>query len=349
MSKKVKNTKRAMITTVDNINYNDIRKQLNSFDKEFNIKLKKHDKNISADDYIEIVAENCNIELLGFVVILNGLNIDDYFEETGYGFNLLKPVGTDNPSFCEESKLHWNNDFIYSTDSLIFRYRFASNVCQYMFGNFSKIIANSVADKKHSYAEYGIINCKKYINYILKFILLVIDPHESYDNIILKIHEITSYKYNKVKHNKLKRTLNYMILSLKENMTSNILVDRFYSDDLAISSILELAYILGTNDYNYDCLPNFKYIEDATVEDDLVNLIKRLGELIIKHNGKKKYPLMFRAFINANPVINSQYKEESINSEKIRTGIAALNYASFIVDDKTIKKFIKGMLKKGKY
>ena len=98
----------------------------------------------------------------------------------------------------------------------------------------------------------------------------------------------------------------------------------------------------------YGVLPKFKHIENATVKHDLSKLIEALGDEIIYSTKCKKYNPMFKAFIEARPSIHSQFYKESKENDELRIGILALGFADFVMDDDTMSKFIKEMLKKGK-
>lgn len=349
MKTKKKDSKKELNDKDFTLNYNEIRKAVNSFDKTFGISLKEPEVWLDPEMYWQVELERCRINLSAELVLVNGITITDYFNLDKFGEGLpIKPIGTEHPSFIEDSMLKWDKNYQrYDTDSLIFRMRFVSNVIQFIMNSFDNIIKNSCKSCKNSIHENRIVRMSKFSDFITKFILIMSDTSLPYRNILLKMHEITSYKYKKLNHVKLKNYLGLEIKSFLSNMDENILVERFYTDDMAIYQLMRLAYTLTTNEINTKALPSFKHIEGATLEYDLIKLIEELGNQIILRNGTKKCPIMFLSFLKARPTIYSQYNIESHENIAISTGIAALAYTKFVLNDKRIDKFIDEMMKKG--
>ena len=331
------------------LQYNEIRKAVNTFDKEFGISLKDPEIWDDPETYYKVVLEKARINLSAVLCLVNGILISDYFDTECLGQAMpVRSIGTNHPVFVEDSMLQWDKENIrYDVNSLLFRARFVSNVIQSFLFNTNKIISNNVKNCKHSFDENKIIILKNDINYLIKFTNIMLNPNTPYQNIILKVNEIMSYRYKRINNKKLKNNLGSLVIYTRKSMQDNFITEKFYSDDMAINELLKISYTLATNSYDYSVLPSFKHIEGATVKHDLIRLIEELGVQIIKYNGTKKAPNMFLSFIKANPSIMTQYHKECNENLAIATGISALSYTKFIMNDKTVGKFIDNMMMKG--
>lgn len=348
MSKK-KYSRNALYEGDFKLHYDEIRKAVNTFDKEFGIKLKDPEIWADPEGYLKVAVEIAKINISAAIVLINGILITDYFDANSMGDEMpMMPIGHRNPTFVNDSMLNWDKENSkYNTDSLIFRARFVSLVLESFMGELDDMVKNSVKCKTHSQVENAIVNLKRYMDYTILFVDLLLDTGSSYQNIILKIHELASYKYNKINYKKLKNSLNSSIVYTRKSMKSNIITESFYSDDMSIYELLKISYTLSTNSYDYNCLPSFKHIEGATRNHDLIKLIEELGSQVIRTNGKHKAPIMFKSFITASPSILTQYNKECYENLAIVTGIMALSYCDFVMDDRTVHKFISQMFKKG--
>lgn len=331
----------------------DLVEAVNRYDKEYGIRLKHPDIWADPNSYRQIIEAKTDMNFAAMICALNGVSVKDYFEtdtESGYG-TICKPVGTEHPLFTYSSILNWDNyKEKYNTDSLIFRCRYLTLVISQLMGQIDKVTYLEVNNKyrhNHSKDERRIILTKDILNDTLKFILIMINIDSKYQNIILKMHEHVSYTKKSVKHRELRNLLNGHVLNVRKGMKESIFEERFMSDDLAIYNTLKIAYMLATNKTNIDVLPNFKYIEGATVKHDLIKLIEELGSEIIKNTKDKKYSPMFLAFIDARPSIWSEFYNESKDNYAIQIGLLALGYTRFVYDDEDLEKFVTKMLKKG--
>ena len=278
-------------------------------------------------------------------------NIDsDILTEYNWAFDnpyVKKCVDMKSQMFVNTSLLEYNINRRYSTNDVTFRLRYISNILNSLIFSFVDIINNTSKYHNHSFSEYRISKMNEFMKYIIKFILIMGTPKKEYRNIILKMHEITSYKYTKINQMDISFNLNDKVSCLRDFMQSNILEGRFFDDDMAIYTILQLAYIAATNRTDYKKLPKFKYIEGATIKYDFSKLIEGLGISIIKSNDGKKYPVMFKAFVDAHPILYTEYEYECERNYALRIGILAIEYARFILHDKINNDFINKMLQRG--
>ena len=143
------------------------------------------------------------------------------------------------------------------------------------------------------------------------------------------------------------RELNKYIRDIKHELQiglkSSLFKDKDMPDDIAINSILQLAYLISTGDTSLDELPNFRYIEGADTSYELRGLTETLGSAIMKNRKYEKRPLLYLAYNKAKPEIYSKYRDINENWF-ISVGVRALEYTKFFCNDKYITKFINKMI-----
>ena len=265
---------------------------------------------------------------------------------------MIKPVGVEDPVFTDASILEWDNKKKnYKTDSLTFRCRYTTLVLSRFLGKLSKITkleADKKYEYKHSKDERRIVITKKIKEDCVRFTKLMMLPDKSYQNIILKMHEHTSYTKKKNNHVRLRELTNGHILDIRRCMESNLLVKRFYDDDMAIWMIVKAAYLLCTNNPDLRDVPGFDAIENATVEHNLVKVIEYLGAIILENKVGGNFPPMFKAFIESRPSIVTEFYKETKEDYVLKIGVLALAYTKFVLNDDNCDKFIDKMLCKGK-
>lgn len=354
MGKNKKNNKKAILKHNTRIDINDLVSAVNKSDKKYGIKLKHPDIWSDPRTYREILEAKAELNLSAIICSINGVSINNYFQkDDSYesGFN-YRPIGVKQPLFTSESILEWDDHKTkYKTNSLIFRCRYSTLVLSKLIGKISRVTSLECEKKykyKHSKDERRILLTKNVASDALLFTKLLMNTESSYQNIILKIHEHISYTKKGVDHVKLRKMLNKHVLEIRSCMQKNIVTGRFFTDDLAISHILNISYMLATNKTNIEELPKFKYIENATVEHDLIKLIEELGCVILDNGSGGKFSPMFRAFIESRPSISTEYHKESNENFMLRIGLLAIGYAGFVINDKVVDKFILKMMRKGK-
>jgi hypothetical protein len=351
--KKKKFPKAFMMVGDKKVCVDDLIEEVNKYDKEFGIRLKHPDAWRNPQMYRQVIEAKADMNLAALICIINGLEVNEYFESDESDSQLgtiCKPIGVKNIEFTDLSFLDWTKKTLYNTDSLKFRCRFLTLVITQLIGKIDKITEQEVETKRgffhHSKDEQRIMITKDIVLDTFKLVRCMLTPDNSYKNIILKVTEHVSYTKKKYDHNKLKNLINGHIVQLRNNMKKDPLTGRFLTDDMAIYSILKIAYMLTTSKTNLGTLPRFKYIEKATVKHDLSKLIEELGAQIIRNNGEKMSP-MFTAFKEARPSIWTQFHEKANKNLALKTGITALEYAKFVINDRTIDKFINEMKKAG--
>lgn len=326
------------------MNTTEVLHEVNAFDKSMGIDLKEPDIWADPENYLRLYQMQCERYIGGMACILNGLNYKAFLQDNPSGYV------AGNDLFWVHSGLEWNTSLSVRND--IFRRRFISSVLLMMNGRISD--ANMILSiPTHSWTEEQIVALEKNMGYIRKFVRLMINPKARHGNIMLKMHEILSAFMKKgIKEEVLyhtRRIADALKTGLRdEGFLSKNPNHRFLSDDLGIYYMIQLAYLLCTDKKNFmNVLPPFESIEGATLNHDLIKLIEELGKEIIWATEARKYHPMFAAFLKSHPIIRSQYGEECRINAAVKTGIIALEYTAFVLDDVYCTRFISEMLKKG--
>ena len=350
----LKNEKKMILQPNNKIFIDELVNAVNMNDKKYGLKLKHPDVWCDPRNYREVLETKSETNIAALICAINGLEVNDYFvtdEKTGIS-KMVKPIGIEEPVFTDASILKWNDKKSkYKTNSLLFKCRYSTLVLSRFLGKMGKI-TRLEADKKYKYKhskdERRIVMTKNITKDITLFSKLMMQPNSSYGNIILKMHEHTSYCKKKNNHVKLREYINGHVLDIRRGMESNLLLPRFYDDDFAIWMIVKAAYLLATNNPKMKPVPSFKKLEGATVEHDLINVIEDLGAIILDNRLNGKFSPMFKAFVESRPIVMTEYYKEAKDDFVLRTGILALGYAKFVLDNKECDKFIDRMLCRGR-
>ena len=333
------------------IDEKELLEEVNKFDKEFGIRLKHPDIWSNPERYREVYDSNCEVEIASLICALNGVNLHDYYNDDymeSMGPEMFK-VNVNDKEFTDLSILDWEDQSTtYWTDSLEFKLRFLTYILSRFLGRMSVTTERKVGTDficNHSTEEQRIIFSNEIMKDINIFINCLIEGE--YRNIILKMHSNLSFTKKNLKHKKLCRRLNSMILDTRKNMKHTLFTKSFFDDDICINNLLQISYILVTNDYEGNHgVPKFKKIEGATKNHDLIFLIEKLGKCIIMSD--YKYSIMFKAFIESRPKIITEYHKEVNENACVKIGVLALEFTKFVMNDKNVDKFITNMLRKGK-
>lgn len=333
------------------VNISELTKMVNKTDKDFKLDLKHPDIWGEPEQYRQIFEAKSELFIAAMVCTINGIDVSDYFEtdyDSNYG-TICKPVGIMHPVFTDASCLQWTSRKKYHHDSLLFRCRFLTLVLTKMMYQVSKITDREVTIRYklcHSRDEKRIILTKDIIDDLLLLTKIMIHPNKKYQNIILKVQEHMSYSKKKTKHRELQSMLNRLILNLRSGIKPDMFTKkRLLSDDMIISDLLKISYVLATNNVNIKQLPKFKHIEGATVKHDLLLLITELGDVIMTdYSGLNP---MFKCYIKSRPSLWSQFAKEATEDRRVQFGLLALGFSDFVINDKYITKFIHEMMQKG--
>ena len=312
------------------IDVEDMRRAVNKHDKAFGVKLKKINPQMEPEilfkDYVGYLEEF----LVSVIYELNGI-----------------PKEKRNGDFSSLSILGWRSGEKYEPKSIMFRYRFMT---LFLLDYIKKL--DKIAIRKYDYLskfktgkyENGYFYLKNLAKDTRRFVSIM-SSGNSYSNIITQMNQNCTFMYKNddpVKVNKYIREIKH---ELKNGLQCSLFAEPMMPEDIAIDSILKLAYLLSTGDSDIkSAIPNFRYIEGASTEYELRGLIEELGNSILDAHMERKCPIMYMAFLKSMPYLTSKYND--VNEDwYISTGVKALEYTKFFCNDKYITKFINKMLK----
>ena len=315
-------------------------KEVNAFDKEFGIKLKHIDPYNEPEMVFQSFVDSFKTFLYSVIYEINGITSDVYLNKK------KKIRNIDKSKFTELSILEWEENDTYDVNSYLFKCRFLTVFLLEYIERIDKIALNKydyLSIFKSGKYENAYFYMKKIVDDTRRFIKVMISGN-SYGNIMLKMNQNCSYiKTKKTDPRELNKYIREIKHELKIGLKESLLKEKEMPEDIAINSILQLAYLLCTGDTSLDELPNFKYIEGANTTYELRGLTEALGSAIIDNSKYNKRPIMYLAYNKANPNILSRYKDINENWF-ISIGVRALEYTKFFCNDKYITRFINKMI-----
>lgn len=319
---------------------NDLCKEVNSFDKEFGISLKKINPYGEPEIVFQSFVDSFKTFLYSIVCEINGITASVYLTKK-------KRICTfKNSEFTDLSILEWDTNETYDTDSYIYKCRFLT---VFLMEYIERI--DIIALKKYDYLsmfksgkfENGYFYMKSIADDTRRFIKVVLSGN-TYGNIMLKMNQNCSYiRTKKTDPRKLNKYIREIRHELKIGLKESLFKNKEMPEDIAINSILQLAYLLCTGNTSLDELPNFRYIQGANTSYELRGLTEALGSAIIENRKYNKRPILYLAYNKAKPEIMSKYKDINENWF-ISAGVRALEYTKFFCSDKYISKFIDKMI-----
>ena len=319
---------------------NNLCKEVNSFDKEFGIKLKHINPYAEPEMVFQSFVDSFKDFLYAVICEINGITSEKYLTKK----NKVRSIR--NTEFTDLSILRWKSSDTYDTNSYIYKCRFLTAFLMEYIERIDKI-----ALKKYDYLsmfksgkfENGYFYMKNIADDTRRFIKVFLSGN-SYGNILLKVHQNCSYiKTKKTDPKELNKYIREIRHELKIGLKYSWFKEKDLPEDIAINSILQLAYIICTGNTSLDELPNFRDIEGANTSYELRGLTEALGSAIIANRRYEKRPIMYLAYNRANPQVLSRYKDINENWF-ISAGVRALEYTKFFCNDKYISKFIDKMI-----
>lgn len=316
--------------------------EVNSFDKDFGIKLKHINPYGEPEMVFKEFAENFKTFLYCVLCEINGISSETYINKD----KSLKEFK--DSEFTDLSILEWDLDDSYDTNSYLFKCRFLT---VFLTEYIEKI--DLIAIRKYDYLsrfksgkyENGYFYLKRIADDTRRFISVVLSGN-SFSNILLKMNQNCSYmRVKKTDPRELNKYIYDIRHELQIGLKESLFKEKEMPEDIAINSILQLAYLLCTGNTDLDELPNFKHIQGADTTYELRGLTEALGAAILENRKYEKRPILYLAYNKANPKIMSDY--DDINEDWfISIGVRALEYTKFFCGDKHITRFINKMLKK---
>ena len=324
-------------------------REVNRLDRECGLNL-KHPKRFSdPTELYNLTLTQCQMYLTKMMVATNAIDTSEYFVRCGDMGLISAPIGVHDPVFIEYSALEWAQNKKYDMNSLLFRCRFLSQYMYYTIGYLDQqtncrfytrnIKIDPMAHKYFYLKEIG--------KDIRSLCISMINGKDYHNSLMINLFH-SNYEIKKCGPKKAARIevvnkqINMAVNEILDNMGVFKVFQTDYSDDIAIYTIIRIAYMIATKSNNFKCLPSYNDIEGASINNDLILVVSKLGECIIKQLEKKGCPAMFMAFNDANPNILTNYK--SVNDDiNLIIGVRALAFADFIIGDKKIHKFITKM------
>lgn len=318
----------------------DLCREVNSFDKEFGVKLKKINPMGEPEAVFMEFVEAQRKFLYDVLFRINGINTEKTTNRKVTTNNLK------NTDFADLSILQWKSSETYPVNSYTFKCRFLT---VFLLDYIEKM--DTIALNKYQFLS--LFKVGKYENAYLymktladdtrRFIKVLLSGN-SYKYIMLKMNQNCSYiRTKKTDPTELNRYIREIRHELQIGLRGSLLTGKEMPDDIAINSILQLAYLICTGDTSLDELPHFRDIEGATTAYELRGLTEALGEAIISNRKYEKRPIMYLAYNKARPNIMSRYKDINENWY-INAGVRALEYTKFFCNDKYISRFIDKMI-----
>ena len=323
---------------------------------------KKHKK--SEDEVFRLfespaIKKDSDITLSSIIGVLNG-NIEKICKYQSKKPKQHQLIDISSKKFCKSSMLKWKDvKSDYDIKSTMFKCRFTTLVVGLLVGNLNDVAKRY--NKAHKKEKMSNLECIELItNRTIQFTKIMITKNEEYKNIVLLMHELISYTKSKneyenennnivfFNHNTLRNTLNHLVVDTRKMFKDKTdKKGKEYRDGLYIHNIFTIAYLLATNDTeNLDVIPQYKKMKNLSVENDLKAYIKYLGRCINEQNNTDIASDMFKAFIVARPKIDTNYEVKEHTN--LYTGLLALTYAKFILNDKKSDKFINKIMHKGR-
>ena len=319
------------------IKSNDLRKAVNDSDKELGLEL-GHESIYSYTSFmVDDLTDDFDNSVLKLIAKLN--KIDNIYQSSDRYRNInldgkmyrakdtdsidnSNAVKIDDSNFVEYSKLKWDTDRGFKTNSNIFNKRFYTLILLKLLGN-SERIANNRRDLPHSEDEFKSIVINKYIK--------LIDSMTNIKSTDSKLQLLELLYYVKKKNTSYMNTLISTISTLKIGISKSLLIKNKLHDDVIIFTIIKLVLLLTTGSLkSLECI-EFASIEHCTFEHNFDEFLEYIGSII----SDNRYTA-FENFIRCRPYV---YKNaETKNMHNLYLG---LEYAKFILSDyKYIIKYI---------
>ena len=128
---------------------------------------------------------------------------------------------------------------------------------------------------------------------------------------------------------------------------TNVLTDKISwfsnaEDDKIADTILKLSYMVCVHDTKGRKKITFRSGYKAGAQPTSKQMIEELGRVINKGMKSAGGSLLFKFFIDSDPVIGTNY--DTKKNKDLNTGVLAVSFYGFISGDKGIMRFINNMI-----
>lgn len=267
-------------------------------------------------------------------------NVDDFLDlgdDIVYKLNYL----SEGDDLINDSILRWKDgNFHYYANSEIFHRRFLTLFINDILSGIKKIVPemfkDDTGDNKIPKKYYRI-----YLNNIFGYITAVTNDVLSgkiRPEIMAEMIGISMYM-RKTNHSKYRKLL-------KEGMTSIVNGCQFSPregtrvapDDELIYGIIRVAFMFSTGSFNFKEIPRFKKIKGMSINDDISEIIIRLGYAITDKKYRDRTPV-YNAFKLSLPLIKTNIRDAN-DSLYFNVGIRSIYLVGYLCGDKQLREFI---------
>lgn len=245
--------------------------------------------------------------------------------------------------YFNNSKL-WNGKYTYcDIKSNKFKARFLANLYCELKLNLNNIIETQFIYKGRKIMEYEDKYSILYelIETVKIFTHKYIMDEYDFDDFI-KLNKIFCAKNDVKKRRKVIKTMKNIIPSLLK--TSESLFIKPENQYEFINDLINIAYVVSTENHKIKDIHRVPERISFPAYYAMKSIIVNLGEDIYVQNiTHKSTPIIYRAFINAHPMIWTKYEGTEYN-KFLSQGIKSIFYLSFITNDKNLYKYIKKII-----
>ena len=337
----------------------DIGREVNRMDKAFGVKLRHPDKSKTPKGVYKSTCKDVNAHLSRTMILLNGLNPDDYSKKNKNKNSLFYPYMVDKDEIVRTDKLRFYRDMVddhvYDLDTDIFKCRFLMHIVMNYKKSMKDIVKN-VTDCRRELT--GDKNPEKYVDRYFQLKTLVEDvdkfvclflKKDKYGNTLQRMQQYCMFSDpSKYDGHKVNKKIKEATSSLKSSLYETKGSPRVVPDDLCIDTLAKTAFMCATGKSNLRNLINFEVIEDWTIDNPrMKDFVRYIGMCIRKANDDNvnNAPFMFRAFVTANPTIFvSKFANCRLDRDTdLLLGIQAFSYVAFLCNDEHVTKFVNSI------
>ena len=318
----------------------EVRKEVNSLDKNMHVDLKKPKKLMEDMADYENVLRFRVAQMYSIVSMLTHVDDKKFMKINKKGEVFLKDIRY--KKVFEKSEMETDKQTY--TNTLLFKMRFLARVVFWVASNLQDLvnviyitngskefievsdklcILNSITETTHNlvYKMLNDIPCGQELSLIEYYMMYADDL--SPKQVIKKMNTIdeqSALLSDRLKFHPFKR----------------------YDQSVSMDTILKLAYLSGTTQKNvkgvFEPVEKFKFRKKKMVREEIIYLGKKMRKMA--KTKEFSMPLLFEYYMECKPVILSKWRDVNMN-EDLAIGLCALSYYDFINGNKTIHKRLR--------
>ena len=279
-----------------------------------------------------ITEANFEYHLIEMILMLNDIDETKIMVANRYG-TIINDFGFDK-RFKELSCFDWKKE--YPINSPEYRGKFATLLLFWMLDNTEDLIDSVYEyypEKKKGSIKRSVL--KTVITRIDLFIVNFLAKDTIYSDTMYDVLDLTILASGNDKIAKIMKNYQTQRAFIKDSLESEE-----YDDSLIWHNVIRLAYMMATNNRNFNKLPDYDAKIDLSNPDVIKDSIGRLGLAIcIQRNNHKRKPEIYKIFSKANPLILSSFDDVNEHIE-LKVGTKALMFLAFIVNDESFSNFL---------